>query len=237
MKDKAASFGFLIVYISYIVLWVCAIACIILILSSCVANPATLPTTKSLTDMADMSFSVDGMKYSGTAVLQRRSNYVFKFDLPKDTERVWISTCHRRLPFYGPFQSQFEYKYIPQMYLENWTLCFLKAEAITKSGQISFAVADFTSNESMKANVYCNGNAPQDFVGASFCQAAAGYRQMLRFDEKVDIETDENCSPIVCDGQYCYYKMSPGYCAYSIFGLTSKTRHRHSTRGFQSEEK
>lgn len=237
MRERAGTIGFLIMNLSILVLWILSIAGVIHLLGGCVANPATQPSTKSLTDMADMGFTADGVKYTGTAVLQRRTNYVFKFDLPKDTERVWISTCHRRIPFYGPFQPQFEYRYIPQMYLENWTLCFLKAEAITKTGQISFAVVDFTSNETMKVNVYCNGNTPQDFVGASFCQAAAGYRQMLRFDEKVDIETDENCNPITCDGSYCYYKMSPGYCAYSIFGLTTKTRHRHSTRGFQSEEK
>lgn len=236
MRERAGAIGFLIMNLSFLVLWIVSIMGVIHLLDGCVANPATQPTTKSLTDMADMGFTADGVRYTGTAVLQRRTNYVFKFDLPKDTERVWISTCHRRLPFYGPFGPTFEYRYVAVAFLENWTLCLLKAEAITKTGAISFAVVDFTSNETMKARVYCN-SAEGDYVGASFCQAAAGYRQMVRFDEKVDIETDENCNPMLCDGQYCYYKMSPGYCAYSIYGLTTKTRHRHSTRGFVSEEK
>lgn len=233
------NFGNFLVILAEIALWVAIVIGGYMLIFACALTPtpATIPPTKSLTDMADMSFTADGVKYNGTAVLQRRSNYVFKFDFPKDTERAWISTCHRRIPFYGPFAQPFEYRYIPQMYLENWTLCFLKAEAVTKAGQISFAVVDFTANETMKATVYCNGAAPQEFPGASLCQAASGYRQMIRVDEKVDIETDENCNPMTCNGNYCYYKMSPGYCAYSIYGIVSKTRHRHSTRGFQSEEK
>jgi hypothetical protein len=191
--------------------------------------------TKTLTNMADMDFTVEGVAFKGATVVQRKVTQVIRFTFPKDTERLVVTTCHRNKVFLSPV-SPFEYRYLPKTFLENWGSCILRASAITKGGVVVQAIIDFTSNEAMKARSYCDGEEA-DGNGASFCQSLAGTKQMMRFDEPVDIQGEEDrCAPIACDGQYCYYFTSPGYCIYAIKGLKTGQRHRLTTRGYITNE-
>lgn len=87
----------------------------LILLAGCVQ---TTPQTKTLTNMADMDFTVEGVAYKGATVVQRKVTQAIRFTIPKDTERLVVTTCHRNKIFLSPAMP-FEYRYAPKTFLEN----------------------------------------------------------------------------------------------------------------------
>lgn len=179
---------------------------------------------------ADMTFTIDGIPYTGTAVVAHKTPRVFKFNLLKNTDFIDIKTCHRhkRFPVSG---TTYEFTYIPRPLVENVRSCTMFVDAVTKEGYLKSAEIDFVDKETMPAFNNCNGDISQT-KGSTICQADIGFKQMLQVSENVDVVTSDRCNPMSCNGIWCYYLMSANDCVYAIKGLVSGERHRLVTRGY-----
>lgn len=219
-----------------------SIVTILLILSiaitpGCSTVPGAVFPSES-TDRADLPFETDGIRYEGTALLQRRTSRKFKFIPPEDTQEMVVTTCHRET-FY-PVKGVWEWTYAPRMWLENWDSCLLSVTAATRSGRYRLAVIDFTSNETLPAKTTCNGQDFDGAGGASFCQARAGLVQLITFDKRVTGKGSERCNqPYSESGASTDWRwfvdVSPGLCVYAFTG-DGKSFHRWTTRGYTPKE-
>jgi len=212
-----------------------------LLLISC-ATPAPIYISQAMGSSldtfkipADLEFSIDGVAYKGLAVVPHKAYREFKFTLPKDTERLFITTCHRRVRIFSPTTNPYVFVYQPRPLVENVGSCLMKVESLTKLGAIKSAVIDFTSEkENMEAYNTCDGVTIKT-VGATLCQSPAGLKQMIQLSEGSDVVAREGCNPMECTGIYCYYLMNTGDCVYRAVGLKSGKVHRITTRGYQEQ--
>lgn len=198
-------------------------------------HSCTLPIKKfpsELKERATLEFNYDDKSYKGIAVIPRRSHYNFTFKVPKNTSELAIKTCHREAFLSNKQQlSSVNYSYIPVAFLENWDACFLVASAHTKDGQRQFALIDFTSNETLQAKVFCNGNTQESTV--TFCQASVGTQQMIVFKKPVKVKS--KCK--VPTGEHgeertsrFYFNAEKGYCVYAFYA--NKDIHRLTVYGY-----
>jgi len=124
-----------------------------LILTSC-TTPYTGTVPYDLTNRASMLFSVEGISYQGTAVLQRKSSQTINFSLPKNTLKLMITTCSREEFFAYPDSNKpFKYIYVPIMFLENMESCLMRVTAISDRGETTTGLIDFTAGEELESEL------------------------------------------------------------------------------------
>ena len=162
------------------------------------------------------------------------------FYLPEKAKRILIQTCHRQKAFNNPARD-FVYDYLPAMFLENWDECGLEAVVTTSTGNVLVAMAEFTSNETLTARHWCNGDFLQSPSGVSFCQARAGLVQRIAFDEPVYVESGKSCPGVEPESgstQLFTYKVGKDLCIYSFLAVAAGGTkfHRLVTRGYEKIE-
>lgn len=187
---------------------------------------------------ADLQFTIDGVAYTGLATVPHKVPYTFKFNIPKDTERIILTSCHRRWPILNPKEGWFEWLYQQRYRLEDTGFCILYVDVLSKTGTVKSAEIDFIAPDMTgEAFVTCNGIGYNKTKGASICQAPVttdhGLLQMVQTTETVDAIAKEGCGPMKCEGIYCYYIISGGDCWYSLIGKQSFKKYRLVTRGYK----
>lgn len=185
-------------------------------INSCTPTSNQYPS--ALKERATLKFTYDNKEYEGIAVIPRKSYHKIRFNLPDKTRELVIATCHRE-EFYKLNSPKFyDYSYIPVAFLENWDSCFLIASAHTENGKKQFALIDFTSNETLEANLYCNGKKFTSNV--SFCQAKTGTTQMISAKVKVKARGSSCDAPLTdygaSEGFSFFVKVQSGYCIYTL---------------------
>jgi hypothetical protein len=185
---------------------------------------------------ADLQFTIDGVSYTGLATVPHKVPYTFKFNIPKDTERLILTSCHRRWPILNPKEGWLEWLYQQRYRLEDTGFCILYVDALSKTGTVKSAEIDFTAPDMTgEAFVTCNGIGYNKTKGASICQAPVtdhGLLQMVQTTEPVDAVSKEGCMPMKCENIWCYFVMIKGDCWYSLVGKQSLKKYRLVTRGY-----
>jgi hypothetical protein len=193
--------------------------------------------SEAYTTIADLQFSIDGVLYTGLATVPHKVPRTFKFNIPKDTERLVIRTCHRSLTILNPKEGWYEWLYQQRYRLEDSGFCLMFVDVLSVKGTMKSAEIDFTdSNLQMEAFSTCNGVGNAKVTGATICQAPViktGLTQLIQMSEDVDAISKEGCAPMKCDMIYCYYIMSPGDCWFRMVGLKSGKKFRLVTRGYK----
>jgi hypothetical protein len=207
------------------------------LLVACVATEGALPS--QTVDRASLRFTSNGDEHHGTAVIQRASRTVITFHLPRDTQELAISTCHRE-EFHRDPGETFRWAYVPTFGLENWDTCLVRATAFLSSGRAERALIDWTSNETLPANISCNGVQTKAKNGASFCQSRAGLVQRVTFSENVSARTPERCNKPYNKRETetsweWFVDLSPGLCIYAFRTQEGNLLHRLTTYGYTKE--
>lgn len=208
---------------------------LVFLLTSCASMPFSNwegAVSKLDYDFAAMPFEVGGVKYKGTAVIDRQASQDILFYLPKDTIKLMITTCNREKFFaYPDFSKTFKYTYIPIMFLENRDSCFMTATAITKLGESYRSMIDFRSGETLEGELACNGEE-NDVTGVGFCQSRAGLTQRISFPVDVVTVAQDECAELnEVEPKNYEFKVSPGFCAYRFMDK-NKNKFRLTTFGY-----
>ena len=159
-----------------------------------------------------------------------KTGMIFKFNLPKDTSKLFLTTCHRKIEINKP-DTPYEFQYLMRNFLENTGSCLLKAEALLSDGTVKKALVDFVDKETMVGFSSCNGSTVQS-TGASLCQAPVSLKQMIQVSGDVDVVGLDKCAPLTCNGIWCFYNISKGFCVYRIVDLKTRLAHRLTTYGY-----
>lgn len=197
---------------------------------SCV-SPQQTQFPSDLDNRATLKFSVNGIKQDGIAVINRASYYNIEVQLPKDTVELVVSSCHRELFFNVESKSVFRYSYAPLTWLENDGSCIVTLSAHTRDGFRDFGLIDFTSNETLKGELYCNGGKTAGT--ATFCQAKESTVQMLWLDSiakvksSCELPTGSHSEP---EARQFFITVQKGYCIYAFY--TQKEIHRLTIYGY-----
>lgn len=208
-----------------------------LILSSCTSNSSLFPgyVPYEGTNRASLPFTVEGVAYSGTATVQRKSSQTITFKIPKGTIKFMITTCSREEFFAYP-QSDIKYVYIPVMFLENLDSCLMKATAITSKGETVTGIIDFTAGEDLQGELSCNGQVYKT-RGAGFCQSRTKLIQNIEFSEETVFASGEGCPEPKKGYISTSYdiSLSKGFCAYQFMSKDKKV-YRLTTYGYDTIE-
>lgn len=193
----------------------------------------------------DLQLIIDGEKYTGVAVLDRKSSYSITIIPEEKSDRIIIQSCHRDItvdkPKTGWFSSKYTFIYSPIVGIEDNRNCALEIASLTKERNNSFAYIDFKDVRpeiSLKASMKCNGEYSNP-KGVSICQSAAGLRQSIIFEEKVLIDgIDFNCNVLETkDGYFWEWNMVPEKCVYYFVSQRKlengkRVSHRLNALGF-----
>jgi hypothetical protein len=179
-----------------------------------------------------LPFQVGTQSFVGTGVVQRQSALLFRFSIPKNTIRFNIKTCHQDKWWIRPDTSKpFEWRWTPEMFLENVDSCILTASAITDKGEFWGAMVDFITGEELPARLGCNGDKLTG-KGVGLCQSARGLIQRICFDEVTVAAGKSDCPQLVSDGGWCYmWSIGAGLCAYQFLNK-AKLRYRLTSYGY-----
>lgn len=195
----------------------------------------------------DLQFIVDGVKYSGVAVLPFKSSYNITVIPEEKADRIIIQSCHRDItvdrPKSGWFNTKYSFVYSPIIGIEDNRNCALEIASLTKKQENAFAYIDIRDSRkevSLKANMKCNGEY-LDTEGVSVCQSAAGLRQGISFREKVLLEgVDFKCNVLETKDLYFWeWNMVPDKCVYYFVSNKKNEEgkriiHRLNALGFTS---
>lgn len=208
----------------------------ILILTSCQSIPIGSDNNDAII-RSSLSFKVDGSSFTGTATLPRRAGIsrVITYLLPEGAHSLYLRNCHREEVTHSP-SKEYKYVYSPVLYLEAYSACPLIATVITQQGNLQHAIIDWTTNEDLGADHYCNGKPKVSAVGSFFCEARVGLVQRVEFSDRAVLAvSQEGCPPLQKDGYAYHYAVGKGFCAY---GFKQKGKiHRLLTRGYTEVEK
>lgn len=205
---------------------------LLLALQGCNSVPGTAQHSEV---RAALAFSVEGVAYFGSAVVQRKSSQKIAVSVPKDAAKLLFRTCHREDVIDRP-PSNWTTTFVPVMFLENWGSCIITVSVITQKGNLQHGFIDFTSNETLPATSYCNGQKVVSSGGVTFCQARAGLVQKIDFDNgNVAGAGTEGCPELKKDGWSFTYQTSKGLCIYAFKSADGKT-HRLTSRGYDTLE-
>jgi hypothetical protein len=209
-----------------------------LVLCGCTTNslfPGYIPY--DLTNRASLPFSVEGVNYQGTAVLQRKSSQAINFTIPKGTVKLMVTTCSREDFFAYPDSTKpFKYNFVPVMFLENLESCLMKVTAITDKGETVTGLIDFTAGEELEGELACNGKVEKT-KGVGFCQSRKDLIQNIEFKEETVFAVGEGC-PEPKQGYISTSYNIPlkgGFCTYQFMNKERKV-YRLTTYGYETIE-
>lgn len=168
---------------------------------------------------------------SGFGVLPKRSKYLLDIKSRKRPEIIRLSNCHRDLVYRGRDTShKFKYDFIPNRKIENGS-CLFQFSFLDSKGYHQWGAVSFVDDETLKANLYCNGRASKT-IGVSACQAKSGTIQVIELENESDVRGQKGCEkPTTKDGLAWSFKVKEGLCFY-IFKSVEGDFHRLDTYGY-----
>lgn len=183
---------------------------------------------------ASLPFTVEGVSYVGTAVVQRKVSQKVTITVPPNTQKLIVRTCHREEVFDKLNEGAWSYTYVPAQFLENWGECRFRIQLINENANTKQLMIEFTSNELLVGRSQCNGKAGIDST-VSFCQSREGLVQRISFLEKVTWAEGTGCALLKGDGYSFEYSLSKGSCVYAFMNSKSEF-HRLVTYGYATIE-
>lgn len=199
---------------------------------------------------ADMQVSFDQGQtvYDGvTSARITTGNLPVTFISPVNIDRVQITTCGRQAicqsggscdanfaisrNWIGSVQNTFTYNYTPTPD-EALGMCPMYIEAYSKKDLTSWAFVGFYGNETLPAQIYCNGK----FVptkGLTVCQTKNGLNQKIVFSTAVKAEGEKSCNLTTTDNMNFTLTPDLGFCRASFLD-NNKNWHRLIMLGYDS---
>ncbi len=203
---------------------------LVLFLQSCVGPMAGFQTPAG-SYQKDMPLKIEGAKLAGGVyVLGKRDAYQMRADFFKKATLFKATSCHREWTWNEPGSYvEFEYKVVDG--IENKPLCPLELGAFDVKGQHSWAYIDFIDDETLLAELLCNG-IQKKFMGVSICQSRRELIQEIRFMAEVDVFGAERCAPAESvDKKVFRIILGEGRCVY-LFKSKAGNVHRLTTLGY-----
>jgi hypothetical protein len=192
---------------------------LLLLITACTTPTSTVPSSNAVIK-ASLNFKVDGVVQYGTALVEKKKNYVIEIPMallsPEKPLKLFFSTCHRSFEVAG-LQSKdvWKYDYYPVVGLEDTGSCLVIMSVIAESSITNIGVIDFNNDGTLPLVAWCNGNL---FIktGVVFCQARESLMQSVRFNEPVRIASSGNCKAMEATktpNMYEYQSVA-GLCVY-----------------------
>jgi hypothetical protein len=219
----------------------------ILLLSGCaevaaVAQaPAPVIESKSTTfakEKATLRFATELGAHVGIANLPRQTSRKFSFQLPKGTEELHISSCHREVSFWRPAEN-LVWNYIPATAftapepVEYSGNCMLSFTAITNKGKTLRGLVAFSGDETATAKIFCNEQNGFDAAGFYLCQARESQIQALAFSQQMHATWKDGCAPLRSqDNRSFVLNLSAGLCVYAFQSFDRSQWFRLQTFGY-----
>jgi hypothetical protein len=209
---------------------------LLFLVNGCASSVIPVGSEAQKLSRANIKFSVEGVGYQGTALVQRKTSQKISVTVPDKAVKLVFTTCHREDVFDNP-SSSWSILFQPSTLLENWGSCIVTISVITQKGNMQQGIIDFTSNETEPATSYCNGKVEKMPGGATFCQARVGLYQRISFG-RLDMEAEPatGCPEMKKDGYDFQYEMAPGLCIYAFRSRDGKATHRLTSRGYAQLE-
>lgn len=194
----------------------------------------------------DVQISVDGVNYTGVAVLPGgKSKYTLDMSFAGRLDLFTLSSCHREITqedagrsggIFDRSKNRMRLVYEPVAGIEAGEFCPIMIGGFEKDkGRHSWAFIDFeTPRETMPAVLLCNG-ARQGFRGVSVCQSGAGLMQRVFFNEPMNSENSEDCPKLKGDDDGRVFDFYPplGRCVYTFREKAGQRRfHRLNVIGY-----
>jgi hypothetical protein len=188
----------------------------------------------------DISIEFEGKKYSGTAVLPKRSSYEVKIVSAGKLDLFTWSDCHMEHTQEdagegGIFSRKDTVVFNYRRDFALSTYCPVEVGGFeAMKGRHSWGFIDFESEEeTLPAKVYCNGYVFES-KGVSVCQSAKGKLQKIVFSVPVSTVVDDDKCPmrISSDSKTFEFPLSRGYCAYPFKEINGDRFHRLTTLGY-----
>ena len=119
---------------------------LLLALTGCVGSVGETKSTESQKlARANLKFSVEGINYQGSALVQRKTSQKISVSVPEKAAKLVFTTCHREEIWDNPAPN-WNILFQPTMWIENWGSCLITISIITQKGNLQQAIIDFTSN-------------------------------------------------------------------------------------------
>ena len=179
----------------------------------------------------DMPIKVDGNKLTGGVyVLGRKDAHQVRADFFKKASLFKVTSCHREWTWSEP-GSYVEFEYRAVDGIENRALCPVELGAFDLKGQHSWAYIDFIDDETLVAELYCNG-VQKKFLGVSICQSRRELIQEIRFAVEVERFGVDRCATAETVDKKTYrIVLGEGRCVY-LFKSKAGNIHRLTTLGY-----
>lgn len=136
-----------------------------------------------------MRMEIDGVQYTGAAVLPLKPKYQIKIRTPGDIDFLLVKSCQRR-EIYEPKKSEFTFTFSPKP-TEKAIPCPLEFEAMEK-GKNRLTLGKViipTEGYELPGTLDCNEKPLQAMShGVSYCESGAMYHQTLSFSAVVDFD-------------------------------------------------
>lgn len=205
---------------------ICAIA------GACASDVNPIPMTNN---RASLAFRVDGVRYEGFGVVQRRpSGYRIEFENPPKTIAAFLNTCGREVDWRNPGDVTV-FDFVPMLYIENEDACIITYLAITERGERFKAMIDQTDRRRLPARQKCNGRLDR-FTGVGLCQARKGKYAHIIFDRPTVWGGVDKCpEPKELSGFAYEIRLGEGFCPYEFIDQQGQS-FRWTTYGYTTIE-
>jgi len=199
---------------------------------SCMGNKYT-PDPTGQYPKKEMRIKVDGIEAVGTYVVERRDKFTIDMFFPKASTVFKAYTCNRAYTFDSPMGGHHRWVFRPQE-LEATKNCQLELAAFNKDFKNSYALIDFVTNETLPAELVCNGETYKT-LPVSICQSRVGLIQRIRFKSYAQVYfNDAKCpKPKLVNGNAYDIKLALGKCHY-VFRI-GKNIHRLTTVAYDDQ--
>lgn len=204
----------------------------------CASSGSLLPSSPPPVFELDLSGTLDGVQWSGTAVGEDFQKHDIKIQSKTDVNYMTIQSCHRFEKYEdviktGWFKSNrgFEYIYSESPGLEDTGFCVLRLAAFSKqvgAGEAYGIMLFHNRKFQLWSENICNG-ADQPVTGSGMCQSMSGLVQHIKFKSQVVTAgngPDGNAIPGQCNGKFIdantfEYTVPTGECI-AVFMTTAQ---------------
>lgn len=185
----------------------------------------------------DIKFSINGTKYTGSAVVELMDKYKITVYPEGKADFISLTSCHREIRTQDPDKKMFEKGYtfeVSPSELEANLSCPLELAVLEKNkGRNAWgAIVIKTQRASMQAEILCNGEKTIS-KGVSYCQSRKGLIQEYKFNREVIVVTIPECGIGVEEGSDFKFLLPRGACTVYFLDKSDKqTIHQANFYGY-----
>lgn len=204
------------------------------ILSSCSMPSIKQPIDVNVFYKRDMSLTVNGKTGVGVVMAKKADRYEINGISKGDLMLLSMRSCHREITQENANSAKrtFMLDYWPVPGLEDNNCVVELGGFDSKHGRHSWGVIDFEDPDGVVGYTRCNGGNSSGL--STICQAPAGLKQEVSFDEEMEVAQNRGCDfgSLPKKSRVFHYTMPKRECVLAFVSASGKT-HRHVTVGYE----